>query len=352
MSHTADNKHDVQRPTTAPRQNPFSSSLFATANVRSPHQSLDRSTRESRISQASRGSESRAASRQLETRSVQGSIDGSPRGARPLHHPNDPYKGGEPSSHQSNVAHESFVRPSDLSPLNIVLPGLSKYLCSLRGLLLHHLLRAPVQAQRKGQARQPVPPLGLHSTASATSSMGAPINSAAARSATTHSEIASLGPNSLTNPHTSSTSQHLPPHVPQRPLPRGSGSLLSPSRPHTFHQRQPSDATRPLPHRGSDASSRASGASRTIRSRTASCALENIDDPLGSRPSMDAFGSQSSSFAQPLDSHAVARAVAVLRTLPQEVLSCARVLSAFTPDCLLPAQVPPHSPSASPVIPV
>lgn len=198
---------------------------------------------------------------------------------------------------------------------------------------------------RKGQPRQLVPPLGLPATASATSSMGQPIPSAAARSATTHSEIASLGPNSSTMPTTSSASQQLPPHAPQRPLPRGSGtgSLLSPARPHTFHRRQPSDATRPLPHRGSDASSRASGASRSIRSRNASCALENIDDPLGTRPSMDAFGSQSSSFAQPLDSHAVARAVAVLRTLPSEILACARILCAFTPDCLLPAQVCPSA---------
>nr|CAG9012588.1 UM033_0004.1 [Ulva compressa] len=303
----ASDKHDaIQRPTTAPRQNPFSSSLFAPATVRSPNPSIDRS-RASRVSQASRPSDSRTASRQLETHSVAGSIDGSPRAARHQLSQHDLGHGAVSHGEHADVGYDTFA-PS-----------------------------------RKGQPRQPVPPLGLPSTASATSSMNAPVASAAARSATTHSEIASLGPiSSSAVPPTSSPTHHLQPHAPQRPLPRGSGtgSLLSPARPHAFQPRHPSDSMRPLPHRGSDASSRASGASRSVRSRNASCALENIDDPLGTRPSMDAFGSQmSASFAQPLDSHAVARAVAVLRTLPQEVISCARILSAFNPDCLLPAQV-------------
>lgn len=338
MSHASDKHDGIQRPTTAPRQNPFSSSLFAPAPIRSPHQSIDRS-RTSRVSQASRASDSRTASRQLDTQSVAGSVDGSPRGARPLHHQHDLSQGPVRLKEQANVAYEAFVRhlPTWQSTLlltwSMVADAADATVADLE------YVQAPI---RKGQPRQPVPPLGLASTVSAASSVNA-MPSAAARSATTHSEIASLGPNSSTAmPHTSSPDHHLQPYAPQRPLPRGSGtgSLLSPARPHNFQPRQPSDAMRPLPHRGSDASSRASGASRSIRSRNASCALENIDDPLGTRPSMDAFGSQSSSFAQPLDSHAVARAVAVLRTLPQEVIACARILSAFNPDCLLPAQVP------------
>lgn len=70
--------------------------------------------------------------------------------------------------------------------------------------------------------------------------------------------------------------------------------------------------------------------------------LDRLDALSGSaRPSMDAFARTSISSCVDVDSHAIARAVAVTRSLPRELSDCARHLSAFSPDCLLPAQVRP-----------
>lgn len=68
--------------------------------------------------------------------------------------------------------------------------------------------------------------------------------------------------------------------------------------------------------------------------------LDRLDGKVGvSRPSMDTFARTSTSSRADVDSHAVARAVAVTRSLPRELSDCARHLSAFSADCLLPAQV-------------
>lgn len=77
-------------------------------------------------------------------------------------------------------------------------------------------------------------------------------------------------------------------------------------------------------------------------SRAAVYGLDRLDAKSGPfRPSLNQFArnSNASCLDADLDDHAIARAVAVTRSLPRELRDCARNLSAFSADCLLPAQV-------------
>ena len=68
--------------------------------------------------------------------------------------------------------------------------------------------------------------------------------------------------------------------------------------------------------------------------------LDRLDASGVARPSLDNFDDDASKSSRiDVDTHAIARAVAVTRSLPRELNDCSRHLSAFTANCLLPAQV-------------